>query len=322
MSNEPITLDEAAGLLAGNEDTENGSQTHEQADELLSPPKEEQPDVETEEVETDEEEYDAPDEDQPIEDEVEEEDPEEIQPIDPPASWSADEKEAFQALPHDKQAIIAYRERERTAEIRRNQNEIAEQKKALEEQRAALEQEREQYLSAIPKPVPPDESLLEDDPMEYLRQKSKYENELREHQEAQKELQKTHTQQQEQAQVRYATWLQGEQQKLAEILPEYVDEVKGPELRKSVAEYALKNGYTEQQLSMAAASDVNLLYKAMQFDQGRQKAAKAKTVPVPKMQKPGSRKSKSEIQAKSREEAVRKLKKSGDIEDALKLMSL
>lgn len=316
MSDE-ISIDDAAGLLAGNEDTENGQQTHEQADELLAPPPEEQADAIEAEAE---EEYDAPDEDQPVEDEVDEEDPVEVQPIDPPASWSVDEKEAFQSLPHDKQAIIAQRERERTAEIRRNQNELAEQKKALEEQRTALEQEREQYLSAIPKPEPPDEALLEEDPMEYLRQKSKYDKDLLEHAEAQKELQKTHMQKQEEAQQRYSTWLQGEQEKLATILPEYVDEVRGPELRKSLAEYAIKNGYSTEQLSMAGASDVSLLYKAMQFDMGRQKAEKAKTAPVPKMQKPGTSKSKAELQEKQREDLVRKLKKSGSIDDALALM--
>lgn len=312
MSDE-ISMDDAAGLLAGNDEPK--EELREQADELLADepePAEPEGDVE--------EEYDAPDEDQPIEEEAEDDDPE-LPPIEPPASWSADEKEAFQALPYDKQQVIANRERARTAEIRRNQNEIAEKQKALEAERAALEQEREQYLSAIPQPTPPDEALLEEDPMEYLRQQRKYENDLNAHKQAQSELAKTHQQKQEQARLQYDTWLKGEQEKLAEILPEYMDEVKGPALKKQVAEYAIKNGYTPDQLSMAGASDVNLLYKAMQYDLGKKAAAKAKVAPVPKMQKPGTSKSKAEVSAKMREEAVRKLEKTGSIEDALRLMS-
>lgn len=322
MSDEQISIDDAAGLLAGNEDTENGRQTHEQADELLAPP--EETEVETQEVEA--EEYDDHAEEAPVEaeesaEEEVEEDPVEIQPIDPPASWSADEKDAFRSLPHDKQIVIAHRERERTAEIRRNQNELAEQKKALDTERAALEQEREQYLQAIPKPTPPDEALLEEDPMEYLRQKSKYENALSEHQEAQKELHAKHVERQEQAQQQYSTWLQEEQSKLVEMIPEYADPQKGPALKEGIAEYALSSGFSKEQLAQASAGEVNLLYKAMQFDMGKQKAAKAKTAPVPKMQKPGTRKSKSELSAKAREDQIRKLTKTGSIEDALSLMS-
>lgn len=301
MSDE-ISIDDAAGLLAGTD--EPNEELKEQADELLAPQEEVQ------EIEP-EEDNDAPDEDQPVEEEAEESDPEEIQPIDPPASWSADEKEAFQALPHDKQAIIALRERERTAELRRSQNDIAEQKKLLAEEKAALEQEREQYLSAIPKPTPPDEDLLETDPMEYLRQQRKYENDMNAHREANIELQKAQKQRQEEAQLKYSTWLKGEQEKLAEILPEYVDEVKGPELKKQVADYALKNDFKAEELSQADSRAVLLLYKAMQYDLGKQKAAKAKTAQVPKMQKPGVRQTKSELSAKAREERFQKLNKIG-----------
>lgn len=317
MSDE-ISIDDAAGLLAGNEDSQPDN-LKEQANELLAEPEtdNEEP-VET----TDEpqEEFDAPDEDQPVTEEAEEPDPVEIQPIEPPASMTAAEKEAFQALPHEQQEVFANRERARTADIRRSQNEIADQKKLLQEEKAALEQEREQYLSAIPQPTPPDEALLEDDPMEYLRQQRKYDNDLNAHKAAQGELVKAQSQRQEQAKLQYDTWLQGEQEKLAEMLPEYVDEAKGPTIKKQVAEYAMKNGYTADQLSMAGASDVNLIYKAMQYDMGKKSAAKAKVAPVPKMQKPGSSKSKSEISAKMRQEQVRKLDKSGSIEDALALM--
>jgi len=315
MSDE-ISIDDAAGLLAGAEDAQ--PDLKEQANELLAEP--ETDNEEPVDAEEPQEEFDAPDEDQPVTEEAEEDDPVEIQPIEPPASWTAAEKEAFHTLPHEQQEVLANRERVRTADIRRIQNETAEQKKFLEQEKAALEQEREQYLSAIPQPTPPEESLLEDDPMEYLRQQRKYDNDMNAHKEAQGELAKTHQQKQEQARLQYDTWLQGEQEKLAEMLPEYVDEAKGPTIKKQVAEYAMKNGYTADQLSMAGASDVNLIYKAMQYDMGKKSAAKAKVAPVPKMQKPGTSKSKAEISTKMREEQVRKLEKSGSIDDALALM--
>jgi hypothetical protein len=70
--------------------------------------------------------------------------------IEPPRSWTAEEKEAFRALPRDTQTRIAERERTREAEFRRGQNEVSEKQKAVEAERQKMEQMRSQYEAALP----------------------------------------------------------------------------------------------------------------------------------------------------------------------------
>lgn len=71
-------------------------------------------------------------------------------PIEPPRSWTAEDKEAFRALPRETQAKIAERESKREAEFRRSQNEVSEKQKAIEAEREAVAKARSQYEAALP----------------------------------------------------------------------------------------------------------------------------------------------------------------------------
>src|SRR3984893_1406905 len=75
---------------------------------------------------------------------------EQLPPIEPPRSWTKDEKERFTTLPRETQAYLAEREQERDREIRRTQNEAAEKLKGLNAKEQAIEQARQQYETAIP----------------------------------------------------------------------------------------------------------------------------------------------------------------------------
>src|SRR5437588_12045861 len=55
--------------------------------------------------------------------------PEQQPPLEPPRSWTKDEKERFKSLPRETQEYLANREQERDREIRRSQNEAAEKLK-------------------------------------------------------------------------------------------------------------------------------------------------------------------------------------------------
>ena len=55
------------------------------------------------------------------------------EPVKPPRSWNAEDKDAFAALPRGVQEVIARRETERDREIRRCQNRAAEAEKRLQE---------------------------------------------------------------------------------------------------------------------------------------------------------------------------------------------
>lgn len=69
--------------------------------------------------------------------------------IDPPASWDADAKERFKALPPDLQTVVVERERERESAFGKTQREAAEAKKAAEAQLQAVTREREAYTAQL-----------------------------------------------------------------------------------------------------------------------------------------------------------------------------
>ena len=75
---------------------------------------------------------------------------ENLQPIEPPRSWTKEEKEEFQTYPRAAQEKIAAREQARETALRRTQNEAAETRKAAEALQAQAEQARKAYEAKLP----------------------------------------------------------------------------------------------------------------------------------------------------------------------------
>jgi hypothetical protein len=74
----------------------------------------------------------------------------ELPPIEPPRSWTKEERQRFQSLPRETQEYLSVREQERDREVRRSQNEAAEARKAIEAERQAAAQAKQQYEQALP----------------------------------------------------------------------------------------------------------------------------------------------------------------------------
>lgn len=73
----------------------------------------------------------------------------EAPPIEAPASWKAEEKERFKALPPDLQKYLTERESERERGLSKSQQESAEARKAAEAERNAVQDERKTYASRL-----------------------------------------------------------------------------------------------------------------------------------------------------------------------------
>lgn len=71
-------------------------------------------------------------------------------PIDPPRSWTKEDKELFKGLPRETQERVAERERSRERDFLKRQNEAAEKSKGLTAKEAAAEQVKQQYEQALP----------------------------------------------------------------------------------------------------------------------------------------------------------------------------
>lgn len=123
-------------------------------------------------------------------------------------------------------------------------------------------------------------------------------------------------------------WSAAEYQKLVKVLPAVADPEKGPKLKADLTKYAEKLGYSEQQLSMASASDVVILHKAMLYDKSVAKAAadakqqkdaiaqaKAKAAKAPPVQTPGTAPA-APNKDESKKEDFARLRKTGKLEDA------
>src|SRR6478752_4535474 len=76
--------------------------------------------------------------------------PAEEPPIEPPRSWTKEEKAEFATYPREAQEKIARREQDREAALRRGQNETADKLKGLTAREQQLEQARQQYEQALP----------------------------------------------------------------------------------------------------------------------------------------------------------------------------
>ena len=70
--------------------------------------------------------------------------------IEPPRSWTKEDKELFTSLPRETQERIAERERSRESDFLRRQNEAAEKLKGLIAKEHAADHARQQYEAALP----------------------------------------------------------------------------------------------------------------------------------------------------------------------------
>jgi hypothetical protein len=77
-------------------------------------------------------------------------DPAEPPAIEPPRSWTKEDKELFASLPRETQVRVAERERSRESDFLRRQNEAVEQLKGLAAKEQATDQARRHYEGALP----------------------------------------------------------------------------------------------------------------------------------------------------------------------------
>ncbi|TNE39199.1 MAG: hypothetical protein EP347_05045 [Alphaproteobacteria bacterium] len=108
--------------------------------------------------------------------------------------------------------------------------------------------------------------------------------------------------------------------RLAELLPEFADPEKGDRARQAVHQYANSLGISDDRLREASAIEVTVLHKAMKYDelQGNMKSARKKTKRPAKVMRPGTDRP-SDSRASYRK-AMARLKKTGRVEDAAKVI--
>ena len=227
----------------------------------------------------------------------------------------------------------------READYTRKTTELAEQRRAFEAERhakisevgeraqqlQALTQELEKQLTQEIKAVEWDK-LKDEDPVQYVRLKEEHRERREMLARALAENQKVQEERAREFQGQFGQYLVEQRKQLLTHLPEWADADKGVVEQKKLASYLLSQGF--QQNEVDAVYDhrlVLLVRKAMLHDQSQKEAdqraavAKKKVALVPKMQAPGAKES-GNRQQEEREQLMKRLKRTGRVDDASSLL--
>ena len=222
----------------------------------------------------------------------------------------------------------------RQADYTRKSQVLAEQRKKADEELAATQQERQHYLSQLEQFNTQADAkikefsstdwtkLKEEDPTEYMLKRDQY-RELQDNKRMVEEEQKNlQLKSQQEHEAKWQEELGRQQEIMAQRLPEWVDPDNGPKLKQNIKSFAVKKGFTEQEVnSLIDARSVDVLHKAMLYENLlAAKISNKKTKVVPKVQKPGSPPTKGEISSDKLKAQRARLKRSGHVNDASKLI--
>lgn len=267
---------------------------------------------------------DAPDESQiSVESDPPQDDPAAIEPptIDPPRSWTNEEKEAFAALPPEHQQRIADRERARELEIRKGHDAVAEARKAADAVKGEAEKARLQYEQALPqllqvlqvqhsgefgdiKTFDDVRKMAEEDPFRY----AKWDAQQKQLQLVHNEVVTTQQRQQHERKEQFKTWADEQDAEFRKLAPEFADEAKSKQARQQASEYLTKvlkvpeadlgklwNG--EETISLRALPVQLALRDAAKWHFAQQQARAAVAKPLPPVQRPGTAPSRNDASA-------------------------
>ena len=222
----------------------------------------------------------------------------------------------------------------RQADYTRKSQVLAEQRKKADEELAATQQERQHYLSQLEQFNTQADSkikelsstdwtkLKEEDPTEYMLKRDQY-RELQDNKRmVEEEQQNLQLKSQQENQAKWQEELGRQQEIMVQRLPEWTDPDKGPKLKQNIKSFAVKKGFTEQEVnSLIDARSVDVLHKAMLYENLlAAKISNKKTKVVPKVQKPGSPPTKGEISSDKLKAQRARLKRSGHVNDASTLI--
>ena len=218
----------------------------------------------------------------------------------------------------------------RQADYTRKSQVLSEQRQKADLELAATQQERQRYLSQLEQFNTQADSkinelaktdwtqLKEEDPTEYMLKRDQY-RELQDNKRmVEEEQQNLQLKSQQENQAKWQEELGRQQEIMVQRLPEWTDPDKGPKLKQNIKSFAVKKGFTEQEVSsLIDARSVDVLHKAMLYENLlATKISGKKAKVVPKVTRPGSPTTKGEISSDKVKAQRARLRKSGHLNDA------
>jgi hypothetical protein len=265
----------------------------------------------------------------------------EMPPIEPPRSWTKEEKDRFSALPRELQAYLSEREAGRERDFLQRQQQIVEQQRAAQRAQQQYQQSQAQYEQALPHLLqtlyarqqgefadirtPEDVvNLARTDPVRYTQWDA-----------TQKQValaqQQVHAAQQRQFMEQSQRWEQyvkAQDDKFAAVEPDFSDPVKAPKLQSQVRSYLTKKGLSENEIKNLWSSNgvfrdartQAIIWDAARYEAAREAARSATAKPLPQVQRPGAAQTKSERSEAGLQALKQRFEQSGSDKDAVALL--
>ena len=313
-----LTVTDAAsaieGMLSAPEDS-----TQEQP-EVVEEQTEEVEEVEETETELEVEEEEAEEE---VEEESEVEEPEEVE-----------EEQTFTIKAAGEEKEVTLDELKKSYQLgsdyTKKTQEVAEQRKVIEQEAKAIIEARqvrdnysqklqaiEQFLNGQNDNPAELAAMKENDPVGYAVKVAEMTEKKEQLQTVQAERARLAQEQQTESQAQMQKFVEQEQIKLAESLPEFSDKTKGEQVRNDIRSYGKKVGFTDEELSQVYDSrHVLVLHKAAQYDKlmAGKAGVKKKVAKAPKTVKSGAKVKQNVTDIQKRQ--LKKLQQTGSARDA------
>ena len=221
----------------------------------------------------------------------------------------------------------------KTMELSNQRRSLDSELDAVSKDKEAVKQMRDEYaqkLQIVEQNLQTDDNidwvtLAQTDPTDYAVKKAEYDRKKELQLQVQQEKQKLAQEQRKEQERIYQNHIENERGKLIEAMPIFGDQKKAPKLMKDISEFAMKQGYTEQEVSMVVDHRaVKTLHDAMKYNQLLEKknlqGKKVKPISrvVSSEGKNNTRSTDKQLRVNDR---MKQLKKSGNVKDAQKVLS-
>ena len=216
------------------------------------------------------------------------------------------------------------------AAINKRYQEVAEMRKHTEQTQAALQQQQQQFMqlyqqaqqNGVQAPVPPSRELFENDPIGFMEQKLKYDEDKVQYDSQMQQVQHMQNQQHQQQAQAHQAYLQQQAESLVQHIPELGNPESSDKVKSALVETGIEYGFTAEEMQMVTDSRyVRALNDARKYKQlvAKRKQAQKKGENVRPVVKAGAAKRK-DGDAVTRNKAQARLQKTGSIDDALSLI--
>lgn len=209
--------------------------------------------------------------------------------------------------------------------------EIAEQRKAAEQEAAQARQARDYYAQQLEVLAQQIQQTIPQEPdwvslarevtaEEYNAIRAEYDNRKANLSKVEQERQAVAQQQAAEREQMLHEHLRAQRSEMLNRIPQWKDDDVRNKERLEVVEYARNIGFSEEEVAQATdARAVELLYKAMQWDnlQRKKPNAKKRTREAPKMAKAGQPRTKKQVASRSRQNAMSRLNKERSVDAAV-----